>query len=120
MNTTSSTISETAAQFEERVARAIEDEDRYQAKTIEQIHRLTAAGDEPGFCSDVRRAIHSSGIRLENIAETARMTAFALCDFLEGTADLTSTQLAAIVQLLGLQFVRPITATTSPWRKPGP
>lgn len=112
MNTTASTISETAAQFEDRVARAIEEEDRYQAKTIEQVHRLMAAGDEPGFCGDVRRAIHSSGIQLEKIAAAAGINVFALCDFLEGTAELSSTQLAAVVQLLGLQLVRPLSSSS--------
>lgn len=120
MNTATSPLKVLDAELEARAARAAAEEDLFKEATIEQFRRLTAAGDEPGFCGDVRRAIHSSGIRLEKIAETAGMTVFALCDFLEGTADLTSTQLAAIVQLLGLQLVRPLTTTTSPRRKQGP
>lgn len=108
------------AELEARAARAAAEEDLYKEATLEQFRRLTAAGDEPGFSGDIRRAIHSSGIQLEKIATAAGMDVFPLCDFLEGTADLTSTQLAAIIQLLGLQLVRPLTATTGPRRKPGP
>ncbi|MDZ4685833.1 MAG: hypothetical protein SH850_12260 [Planctomycetaceae bacterium] len=81
--------------------------------------RLTiAAGDEPGFSGDLRRAIHSGGVKLEKLAEAAQIHVFSLCDFLEGTADLTSTQIAAIVQLLGVLLVRPFPIDAP--RKPRP
>ncbi len=111
MSTAVQPISETAAQLEERVAKAIEEEEAHQEETLAQCHRLIAAGDEPGFCGDVRRAIHGSGVSLEKIADAAGIEVFALCDFLEGTSELTSTQIAAIVQLLNLQLVRPIPAS---------
>jgi hypothetical protein len=116
MTTTSPPASPLAAQYEDRVAQAIEQEDAHREETVARAQRLITAGDEAGFCGDLRRAIHSSGIRLEQIAEAAKLHVFALCDFLEGTGELTSSQIAAIVQLRGLQLVRTI-SRESP-RKP--
>lgn len=113
MNTATQPVKGLDAELEARAARAAAEEDLNKEATLEQFRRLTTAGDEPGFLGDVRRAIHGSGVTLEKIAAAAKIEVFALCDFLEGTAELTSGQLAAIVQLLGLQLVRPITAHSS-------
>jgi len=117
MSTITHPATKNAAQFEQRVARAIAEEDLHQAQTIVQVERVMAAGEEPGFSGDLRRAMHGSQIALEKIAAAAKIEVFALCDFLEGTAELTSSQITAIVQLLNLQLMRPIPATPAPRAK---
>jgi len=117
MSTVTHPATKNAAQFEERAARAIAEEDQHQVQTIAQVERLMAASEEPGFSGDLRRAIHSSQMPLEQIAAAAKIEVFALCDFLEGTAELTSGQITAIVQLLNLQLMRPIPATPAPRAK---
>lgn len=87
---------------------------------IRRAKLVIAAGDEPGFNGDLRRAIHSGHVPLENIAAAAQMKVFELCDFLEGTADLTSSQIAAIVKYLNLQLVRTIPMTPLAPRKKKP
>ena len=59
MSTTLHQTAPEAAQYEERVARAIVEEDLHQEETIEQAHRLFSAA-EPGFGGDLRRAIHAN------------------------------------------------------------
>jgi hypothetical protein len=89
----------------ERIAALIEAE----RPDIERRYWMcVAAEQEPGFNGDLRRAIHTGGVPLEKLADAAQLHVFGLCDFLEGTAELTSSQIAAIVQLLGLQLVRTI------------
>jgi hypothetical protein len=111
MNSATRQISAEAAQYEDRVARAIAEEELHQDETIEHARRLFAAGDEPGFTGDLRRAIHSGGVPLEKLATVAEIDVFHLCNFLEGTADLTSGQIQRLVNELGLQLVRPIPPT---------
>ena len=108
MKTATNLLTLSPAELEEYVARAAAEEELYQEETIAQCRRLFAASAEPGFNGDLRRAIHTSGVQLDPIADAAGMDVFALCDFLEGTAELTSGQVAAIVERLGLQLVRPI------------
>jgi len=103
--------------YEDRVATAIEDEENHQSQTIEQIERILAAAQEPGFSGDLRRAIHGAHVPLSTIAAAAQMEVFALNEFLEGTHPLTSTQIAAISDCLGLQLVRRI-LDPQPKRKP--
>jgi hypothetical protein len=98
---------EESARFE----RLIEISEAEKPDVIRRFRLLMAAGDEPGFNGDLRRAIHGGHVAMEKIAAAAGMEVFALCDFLEGTAELTSSQIAAIVEFLNLQLVRPIPAT---------
>lgn len=96
-------------QLEDHVAAAVEAEELHQPQTIEQVQRVLVAAQEPGFNGDLRRAIHGGHVPLSTIAEAAQMDVFALSAFLEGTQPLTSTQIAAITDRLGLQLVRRIT-----------
>jgi hypothetical protein len=112
MSATTHQITTEATPYEERVARAIAKEDGHQKQTIEQVRRLFAAGDEPGFSGDLRRAIHSGGKPLEALAAAAHVDVPRLCDFLEGAAELTSEQIRIITHELGLQLVRSIPAVT--------
>ena len=76
-----------------------------------------AAARLPGFNGDLRRAIHTGGVSLDKLAATAGIHVFALCDFLEGTAEFTTSQVAAMTPLLGLQLMR--TIPMEPERKSG-
>lgn len=97
----------------ERIADLIEAE----RPDIERRYYLCdAAAKLPGFSGDLRRAIHAGGVSLEKLAAAAQMDVFALCDFLEGTSELTSAQITAITPLLGLQLMR--TIPLEPPRKP--
>jgi hypothetical protein len=110
MNATTRPVHVLTPEEAERFDRLAEVVEAEKSDIIRQAKRLMAAGDEPGFNGDLRRAIHGSGVVLEKIANAAGMHVFALCDFLEGTAELTSGQIAAIAQFLGLQLVRTIPA----------
>ena len=115
--TTTASSAPLAAQYEDRVAAAIEQEDAHREETIAQARRIIAAGDEPGFCGDLRRAIHTGSVPLEKLAAAAQIDAFALCDFLEGSAELTTGQVAAITKMLGLQLMRTIPAESEAKRR---
>lgn len=106
-----------AAERYERLAEAIEAE---KPDIIRRARLAIAAGDEPGFRGDLRRAIHATGVTQEKIAEGAGIHVFSLCDFLEGTAELTSTQIGAIVELLGFQLVRTIPAANAATKSTSP
>jgi hypothetical protein len=96
------------AALEERVRRGIEVEDATQAETIAHAQLLFAAAEESGFRGDLRRAIHSSGMHVQKLANATGIDVIPLCDFLEGTAELTSDQIQKLVDTLKLQLVRTI------------
>lgn len=107
MSTTQSAPQATPEQREriETLAALVEAE---KPDIIRRLHLCEAAEREPGFNGDLRRAIHAAGKPLEQLAAVAQVGVFQLCDFLEGTSELTSGQIQKLVSELGLQLVRPI------------
>lgn len=93
----------------ERVAAQIEAE---KPDIVRRLQLCEAAQREPGFSGDLRRAIHAGGKPLDSLAAAAQMEVVRLCEFLEGTAELTSDQIRNIANELGLQLVRSIPPAT--------
>ena|SRR5581483_3243475 len=119
MMTTTQCVGPEAAQYEERVARAIAEEDQDHAETLEQARRLIAAGDDPGFSGDLRRAFHSRQMRVDQLADRTGIGWRRICDFLEGAAELTSSEIDKMAKELGLtlSFAIPREPKPQPRRK---
>lgn len=109
-------LHELTAEEAERFDRLAELVEAEKPDIIRRYQLIETAAQEPGFNGDLRRAIHGGHVPLSNIATAAQMDVFAICEFLEGTQPLTSTQIAAISDCLGLQLVRRI-ADPQPKRK---
>ena len=70
-----------------------------------KLERIHEAKQEPSFCGQLRRAIHSSGRLITQIAADAGITTQQLSDFLSGDRTIRSDVLDRLTVAVGASLV---------------
>lgn len=79
----------------------------------ERMRRVDRAAAEATFSGELRRAIHHGPFDLAVLEQRTRIEASRLADFLEGSAELSSSEIDALIRELGLQLVHPVPLATA-------
>lgn len=90
----------------ERLQKAREQIQRELPELIEQGERLEQAAAEPTVSGQLRRAVHSSGLTVPELANRLGLPVVQLVEFLTGEGELPSGTFDRLADLLGCELVQ--------------
>lgn len=77
-------------------------------ENIAHLRKIRAAAEQPGFFSDLRRAIVASRRPLDELSARIGVDQRLLSDFRAGNAELPATALELLIDTLGLRLMQEI------------
>lgn len=85
-----------------------EQADAERTELPERFRRVDAAANQDTFSGALRRTIHECPWDLSQLEIRTHIPALRLADFLEASADLQTSEVDTLVQVLSLELVRPL------------